>query len=676
MPITLSTSFSIDNTAGINLLAIDANRIWTGYHQTSSGTTTFTIKRYTHAGVEQTTEQITFTRTDGGARLASFCLTDTGFAFNQVATNGLNIHVYTLTGNTATHDRTLFVSYQDNRSIGGGGIFYDAANSRFLLLHYDATNGQQFLWVDDTGNPTPTTSDGTTTDIPISGIGLALSVNTALVACTFGSPNAIWAFDTSDFSLRETISSLTLNTDTIDLSTAELRVIGANGVTVVFMARGSGSQTLYLGSYSEPAPANNAPEFAEATYSFNDVAIANGTVVGTITATDDDADTLTYSLTGTDQAKFSVDADGEITNAEELDYSTVYNFNIVAEDAEDSDSAAVVVTTQADPNNAPVFANDAQTFNIDANPSIGDVIGTITATDDDNDTLTYELSGTDAERFAVDADGEITIAMALANNTAYMFVLTATDPSDASDTINITVNVGRPPPNNPPEFASSTQTIDVANSVMENDNIGSPIVATDADSDTLTYSVTSGSANFNVDNNGQITAARDLEDDFRFVLVVTASDDRGGTDTVTVTVNVGTPTDPIEPEPVTPTGERQLYLLDKGEGIIDFDLVTRTSGALLEEIKKANIACQVKTTSGFDYVIPNKSVFISLLSDIEVIPVFTIPDVEAGDYLILPEDTPGIGGFLSQLDIWAIEAIRYVGDNAEQIFICKRGLFG
>ena len=95
--------------------------------------------------------------------------------------------------------------------------------------------------------------------------------------------------------------------------------------------------------------ANNAPSFSESSYSFSDIAIAVGTVVGTVAATDADNDTLSYSLTGTDASDFAISSSGEITVATELTHSDSYNFNVVADDQTDTTSVAVTVTAIAAP---------------------------------------------------------------------------------------------------------------------------------------------------------------------------------------------------------------------------------------------------------------------------------------------------------------------------------------
>ena len=91
-------------------------------------------------------------------------------------------------------------------------------------------------------------------------------------------------------------------------------------------------------------PTNTAPSFAQSSYSFDDVAIAVNTVVGTVAATDADNNTLSYSLTGADASDFAIDADGEITVATALMNSQVYNFNVVADDGTDTTDVGVTVT--------------------------------------------------------------------------------------------------------------------------------------------------------------------------------------------------------------------------------------------------------------------------------------------------------------------------------------------
>ena len=79
-------------------------------------------------------------------------------------------------------------------------------------------------------------------------------------------------------------------------------------------------------------------------------------------------------------------------------------------------------------------------------PRVDDVGGAVTATDEDNDTLTYSLSGTDAASFAISGStGQITVGTGASldyeSKASYTVTVTATDTSDATDTIAVTINV-------------------------------------------------------------------------------------------------------------------------------------------------------------------------------------------------------------------------------------------
>ena len=184
---------------------------------------------------------------------------------------------------------------------------------------------------------------------------------------------------------------------------------------------------------------NNAPSFSESSYSFTDAAITVNTIIGTVAATDDDNDPISYSLTGTDAADFNIDSDGEITVANALDNSTTYTFDVVADDDTDTTSVAVTVTTIAATliNNAPSFSELSYSFDNIGN-SINTVVGIVEATDDDDDILSYSLTGTDATNFDIDSDGEITVIATLSTSTTYNFDTVA---DDGTDTTSVAVTV-------------------------------------------------------------------------------------------------------------------------------------------------------------------------------------------------------------------------------------------
>ena len=101
-------------------------------------------------------------------------------------------------------------------------------------------------------------------------------------------------------------------------------------------------------------------------------------------------------------------------------------------------------------NRAPTFANSTETLSVTENAAANTVVGTVSATDLDNDTLTYSVSGADLaafnDDFALDtATGRITVksgaTIDFESRSSYTVTLTATDPDIDTDTVTVTINV-------------------------------------------------------------------------------------------------------------------------------------------------------------------------------------------------------------------------------------------
>ena len=107
--------------------------------------------------------------------------------------------------------------------------------------------------------------------------------------------------------------------------------------------------------------------------------------------------------------------------------------------------SANAVQVEPPSNSAPEFPADTAVRAVPENTAAGRSIGApVTATDSDNDTLTYSLGGTDAGSFRiVQATGQLQTKLALNSEVkdTYTVVVTATDPSGEFDTITITINV-------------------------------------------------------------------------------------------------------------------------------------------------------------------------------------------------------------------------------------------
>ena len=323
---------------------------------------------------------------------------------------------------------------------------------------------------------------------------------------------------------------------------------------------------------------NNAPVFTEGATATR--SIAENTVAGTnidtpVAATDADSDTLTYTLGGTDAASFAiVESTGQLQTKLALNYERKPTYTVIVtvsdnKGGSDSINVTINVTNVVDEgtqqqtqeetvmNNAPVFTEgDSTTRSIAENTVAGTNIGTaIGATDaDTGDTLSYSLGGTDANSFAiVSATGQLQTKDALdyETKTSYSVTITVSDQNSGTDTISVTINVinvVEGVANNAPVFtegASTTRAI--AENTVAGTNIGSPVSATDADTsneipNVLAYSLSgTDAASFTLDSlSGQLqtSEALDFETKTSYTVVVSVSDGKGGTDSITVTINV------------------------------------------------------------------------------------------------------------------------------------------
>ena len=178
------------------------------------------------------------------------------------------------------------------------------------------------------------------------------------------------------------------------------------------------------------------------------------------------ADTTTLCpITGARSPNYTPVAvdDGRILAAR-VTYTDAYVTDANDNDEDDGDMAHVVmqaaVETEDPANTAPKFRDDqdANTPGDQAdaersvpenanNTNVGDPV---TASDSNGDLLIYSLSGADASAFKIDSGlkagdtaGQIKTAMKLDYETkdSYMVVVTATDPSGATDTINVNISV-------------------------------------------------------------------------------------------------------------------------------------------------------------------------------------------------------------------------------------------
>jgi len=201
-------------------------------------------------------------------------------------------------------------------------------------------------------------------------------------------------------------------------------------------------------------------------------AAENSTAVTTVTAADPDAGT-TYSFAitgGTDADQFRIDAaTGVLTfqaapnfeDPADADASNTYEVEVQVSDGALTDTQTITITV-TDVNDAPVITSNAAVNVTEHTTSVT----TVTATDEDNDTLAYAITGgADADKFSIDAaTGVLTFKSAPSydlptdadQNNTYEVEVTVTD--DGSGTlfstqlIHVTVSsyIAPPAPYVPP----------------------------------------------------------------------------------------------------------------------------------------------------------------------------------------------------------------------------------
>ena len=135
---------------------------------------------------------------------------------------------------------------------------------------------------------------------------------------------------------------------------------------------------------------------------------------------------------------------------------------------------------------------------------------------------------------------------------SYMVTVTARDPEGLSSSVDVTIKVTdvdeaptimrAPDANVAPEFASATTSRTVAENTVAGQDIGTPVAASDANRDALTYALSgTDTASFDIDpDTGQLMtlAALDYETKDTYSVTVTASDSGGLSDSIDVTITV------------------------------------------------------------------------------------------------------------------------------------------
>ena len=296
---------------------------------------------------------------------------------------------------------------------------------------------------------------------------------------------------------------------------------------------------------------NQSPTISDQTFSIDENS-PNGTVIGTIVASDPDGDILTFSSTIDNNDPFSLSSDGELTVSDVslLDFESVamWGFSVEVDDGNGATATAAltinVVDVNESTNQSPTISD--QTFNIEENSPNGTVIGTIVASDPDGDMLTFSSTIDNNDPFSISSDGELTVSdvslLDFESVAMWGFSVEVDDGNGATATAALTINVVDVNESTNQSPTISDQTFNIEENSPNGTVIGT-IVASDPDGDMLTYSSTMDSNDpFSLSSDGELTVSDVSLLDFESVAMwgfsVEVDDGNGETATAALIINV------------------------------------------------------------------------------------------------------------------------------------------
>ncbi|HIF9389813.1 TPA: retention module-containing protein, partial [Photobacterium damselae] len=298
---------------------------------------------------------------------------------------------------------------------------------------------------------------------------------------------------------------------------------GEDSFTVVVDDGNGGTDTITV--TVNVTPVNDAPEGENVSAETQE----ETAVTGQLTATDVDGDNLTFNPgTNPENGSVTVNPDGSWEYVPNTDFNGEDSFTVVVDDG-NGGTDTITVTVNVTPTNDAPIGDDVSTETQEDTA----VSGQLTATDVDGDNLTFK-PGTNPENGSVivNPDGSWEYVPNPDFNGEDSFTVVVDDGNGGTDTITVTVNVT--PINDAPVGE------DVTAETQEETAVTGQLTATDVDGDNLTFKPgadpTNGQVTVNPDGSWEYVPNPDFNGEDSFTVVV--DDGNGGTDTITVTVNV------------------------------------------------------------------------------------------------------------------------------------------
>ena len=351
---------------------------------------------------------------------------------------------------------------------------------------------------------------------------------------------------------------------------------------------------------------NEVPEFTDGATASRSVAEntpANQDIGAAVGATDPDTgDTLTYTLGGDDAASFGIDeSTGQLKTRDPLDYETKssYSVTVSVSDGKDIDgNNDPSADNTIDVTISVTDLNDAGTVILSSlQPQVGTPI-TVRLEDPDDATnvvsWTWESSSNWSSGWTATSGAKSDTYTPLDTYTPVAGDLNKYLRATASYTNSASAQVSahgvsaypvRAAPalgsNAAPAFATLTATRSIPEDTPVGGAVGDPVTATDTNAqDVLTYSLSGAdAASFTIGMaSGQLRTKAALDHDTKasYMVVVTAADPSGLSDTITVTISV---TDQNEP-PVISGKASVYYAEDRTDTVATYTATDPENGSI------------------------------------------------------------------------------------------------
>ncbi|MFC4219965.1 BspA family leucine-rich repeat surface protein [Flagellimonas marina] len=293
-------------------------------------------------------------------------------------------------------------------------------------------------------------------------------------------------------------------------------------------------------------PPNSAPVITNATKAFTVAENINDAhVIGTVTATDADKDALTFSISANSDNLFEIANSGAISLAtgKTLSFATKssHALEITVSDGTASAKANFTITvTQVVANNeTPVIG--AQSFEVAENIDDTFLIGTVQASDAENDPLAFAMVTNDNDLFEITTSGELSLAdgKSLDFATAEEHTLTVgVSDGNTQAQATITVTVTQVVANGAPTMGD--QSFEAAETIADDVVIGT-VTASDPENDALTFAITTNDNDlFEITADGALSLAdgQNLDEETAAQHTITVSVDDGNGNVVEAEITI------------------------------------------------------------------------------------------------------------------------------------------